>query len=397
MSRIDDLLEFYINNSAVEWRPLYSIARRQKGFSVTARLINEQKSNKDGILVFGAGNTKAYFNPKLVPENRIVKKQCIIVKSRGYIDFQYCNIPCAHKSELWSYTCDSPLISTKFLYYFLKTLTESLQNHARATSVKIPQLSVGDTDSLMIPVPPLEVQEEIVRILDSFTKLEAELEAELEARRKQYEYYRYSLLSLENLTNRLGKEHVKLTPLGEIGAVKMCKRILKNQTAKVGEIPFYKIGTFGKEPNAFIDFNTYEKLKKKYPFPIKGNILISASGTIGNTVIYDGKPAYFQDSNIVWLEHNESIVLDKYLYYVYQMNPWVVPEGGTIKRLYNDIILKTKIPVPPLEEQERIVAILDKFDALVNDLSSGLPAEIAARRKQYEYYRDQLLTFTPAK
>lgn len=79
------------------------------------------------------------------------------------------------------------------------------------------------------------------------------------------------------------------------------------------------------------------------------------------------------------------------------MNPWVVPEGGTIKRLYNDIILKTKIPVPPLSEQERIVAILDKFDALVNDLSSGLPAEITARRKQYEYYRDRLLTFTPAK
>lgn len=280
----------------------------------------------------------------------------------------------------------------KFYYYAMKNLDITNRGYNRHWSV---------VKDMKLPVPPLEVQDEIVRILDSFTQLEtdleSELEAELEARRKQYEYYRDSLLSLENLTSRLGKEHVKLKPLGEIGAVKMCKRILKNQTAKVGEIPFYKIGTFGKEPNAFIDFNTYEKLKKKYPFPTKGNILISASGTIGNTVIYDGKPAYFQDSNIVWLEHNQSIVLDKYLYYVYQMNPWVVPEGGTIKRLYNDIILKTKIPVPSLAEQERIVAILDKFDALVNDLSSGLPAEIAARRKQYEYYRDQLLTFTPAK
>lgn len=137
----------------------------------------------------------------------------------------------------------------------------------------------------------------------------------------------------------------------------------------------------------------YNELKEKYSFPIKGSILISASGTIGNAIIYDGEPAYFQDSNIVWLEHDHNLVLDKYLYYVYQLKPWKVPQGGTIKRLYNDIILKTRIPVPPLEEQERIVGILDKFDALVNDLSSGLPAEIEARRKQYEYYRDKLLSF----
>lgn len=182
-------------------------------------------------------------------------------------------------------------------------------------------------------------------------------------------------------------------PLGAIGNVRMCKRVLKRQTARTGDVPFYKIGTFGKKPDAFINFNVYNELKEKYSFPIKGSILISASGTIGNAIIYDGEPAYFQDSNIVWLEHDHNLVLDKYLYYVYQLKPWKVPQGGTIKRLYNDIILKTRIPVPPLEEQERIVGILDKFDALVNDLSSGLPAEIEARRKQYEYYRDKLLSF----
>ena len=127
----------------------------------------------------------------------------------------------------------------------------------------------------------------------------------------------------------------------------------------------------------------------------KGDVLISAAGTIGRTVIYDGKPAYYQDSNIVWLDNDESKVINKYLYYYYQLQPWAVSTGGTIARLYNDNISKAKIAVPPLDEQHRIVSVLDRFDALCNDLTSGLPAEIEARQKQYEYYRDKLLTFKP--
>lgn len=99
------------------------------------------------------------------------------------------------------------------------------------------------------------------------------------------------------------------------------------------------------------------------------------------------------DSNIVWLAHDESIVLNKYLYYCYQLQPWAVSTGGTIARLYNDNINKAKITVPTLEKQEKIVAILDRFDTLCNDISSGLPAEIETRKKQYEYYRDNLLSF----
>lgn len=124
--------------------------------------------------------------------------------------------------------------------------------------------------------------------------------------------------------------------------------------------------------------------------------IVSASGTIGRTVVYDGEPAYYQDSNIVWIDNDESKVLNKYLYYCYAMNPWSVSTGGTIARLYNHNISKAKIPVPSLEEQARIVSILDRFDTLCNDLTSGLPAEIEARRKQYEYYRDKLLTFKEA-
>lgn len=172
----------------------------------------------------------------------------------------------------------------------------------------------------------------------------------------------------------------------------MCKRIFKNETTSEGDIPFYKIGTFGGEADAFISHDLYEDYKSRYSFPKKGDILISAAGTIGRAVIYDGNPAYFQDSNIVWIDNDETQVTNAYLYHLYQIIQWET-DGGTIQRLYNDNIRHTKIPVPPLDEQARIVTILDQFDALVNDISSGLPAEIKARRQQYEYYRDKLLSF----
>ena len=173
----------------------------------------------------------------------------------------------------------------------------------------------------------------------------------------------------------------------------MCKRILKAQTSTSGDIPFYKIGTFGKAPNSYISRELFEEYRSKYSYPRKGEILISASGTIGRAIIFDGEDAYFQDSNIVWLAHDETEVLNKYLYYCYQVIKWKVAEGGTIQRLYNDNIRDTTIPIPPLSEQVRIVAILDKFDTLTTSLTEGLPQELELHRKQYEYYREQLLSF----
>lgn len=194
-----------------------------------------------------------------------------------------------------------------------------------------------------------------------------------------------------------GTSDVVWRTLGEIGKISMCKRILKEQTNIHDGVPFFKIGTFGGTANAYISKELFDEYRRKYSYPNKGDILISAAGTIGRTVIFDGEPAYYQDSNIVWIANDESIVLNRFLYYFYQKKPWKISEGGTIARLYNDDIAKTKIPVPPLEEQERIVSILDRFDKLCNDISEGLPAEIEARRKQYEYYRDKLLTFEERK
>lgn len=277
----------------------------------------------------------------------------------------------------------------KYLSYALSTLDAQKQKSKGKVKSKVVHSSVPDIKAIRIPVPPLPVQCEIVRILDNFTELTAELTAELAARKKHYEYYTEQLMNFG--------DNVKVLTLGEIGSVKMCKRILKSQTNTEGGIPFYKIGTFGKEPDAFISEEVFEEYKEKYSYPKKGDILISCSGTIGRTVVFDGEPAYFQDSNIVWLEHDGTLVTNKYLQYCYKKQPWQISTGGTIARLYNDNILKTQIPVPSIEEQERIVGILDRFDALCNDLTSGLPAEIEARTKQYEYYRDKLLTFESAK
>ena len=273
-------------------------------------------------------------------------------------------------------------LDSRFLYHFLRFMNF------------IPYLTGGDRAKLTkakmveipIPIPPLDVQAEIVRILDAFTAVTAELTAELNMREKQYQYYREHLL---NFSGRIAEWKT----LGEIGKVCMCKRILKEQTNDIGGIPFYKIGTFGKTADAFITREIFEQYKQKYNYPKQGQVLISASGTIGRTVIFDGKDAYFQDSNIVWIEHNERLVLNKFLYYVYQITTWGASEGGTISRLYNDNLRKIKIPIPPLDEQKRIVNILDKFEALTHSITEGLPKEITLRQRQYEYYREQLLDF----
>ena len=267
----------------------------------------------------------------------------------------------------------------KFLFYWLSIKAPDYVYRGMGN----PKLMSNQMEPIKVPIPPLPVQEEIVRILDNF----AELQAELQKRLQQYNYYRDNLLSFE------GRTDVEWKKLGEIGKVCMCKRILKDQTSSTGDIPFFKIGTFGGSADAYISKELFEEYVKKYSYPKKGDILISAAGTIGRTVVFDGTPSYFQDSNIVWLKHDESVVLNSYLRYIYSLNPWAISTGGTIARLYNDNILNAVIPVPPLTEQQRIVDILDRFNTLTTDITAGLPAEIEARRKQYEYYRDQLLTF----
>ena len=152
--------------------------------------------------------------------------------------------------------------------------------------------------------------------------------------------------------------------LGEIGSVSMCRRIFKEQTSETGDIPFYKIGTFGAEPDAFISRELFEEYKSKYPYPQKDDILISASGSIGRTVVFAGNNEYFQDSNIVWLSHDERLS-NPFLKCFYSVVKWAGIEGSTIKRLYNDNILNTVICMPSVPEQDRIGAFFENLDYLI--------------------------------
>ncbi len=376
MNKIESLIEEYCP-TGLEYKKLGNIVEIYRG----KRLTKSQLSHKEKFPVYHGGlDPLGYYGYS----NRVANSVMIINvgASAGTVGFS--------AVDFWSSDgcfClgHSELFISRYIYYALLCHENTLKSKVRVAG--IPTLDASAIENLNIPLPPLPVQEEIVNILDKFTSLEAELEAELEARKTQYDYYRNQLLGF------VGKE-VEWKTLGEIGKVCMCKRVMKNETTFTGDIPFYKIGTFGGDPDAYISEKLFEDHRKHYSFPKKGDILISAAGTIGRTVIYDGKPAYFQDSNIVWIDNQENIVLNKYLFHYYKIVKWKT-DGGTISRLYNDNLSKAKIPIPPLSEQERIVEILDKFDALVNDISEGLPSEIQARRKQYEYYRNKLLTFKP--
>ena len=152
--------------------------------------------------------------------------------------------------------------------------------------------------------------------------------------------------------------------LGEVGSVSMCRRIFKEQTSESGDIPFYKIGTFGGQPDAYISRELFAEYKAKYPYPKEGDILLSASGSIGRTVEFSGKNEYFQDSNIVWLSHDDNLD-NAFLKCFYSIVKWAGIEGSTIKRLYNDNILNTKIILPSVDEQKQIGAFFKELDTLI--------------------------------
>ncbi|WP_187861300.1 restriction endonuclease subunit S [Helicobacter pylori] len=195
---------------------------------------------------------------------------------------------------------------------------------------------------------------------------------------------------MDALTTPLPKAWQKVR-LGDIGKPCMCKRVMKHQTTRYGEIPFYKIGTFGNTADAFISKKLFLEYKTKYSFPKKGDILISASGTIGRAVIYDGKPAYFQDSNIVWIDNDETLVKNDFLFYAYSNIKWNT-EHTTILRLYNDNFRNTLIPLPPLNEQIAIANILSDLDhylytldALIlkkESVKKALSFELLSQRKR---------------
>ena len=388
MSRIDDLIAKHCPDG-VEFKALASLGRRNPGTSITAGKMKTIAVEAGPVRVFAGGQTVADVAEDAIPQKDIVRQPSIIVKSRGHIGFTYYEQPFTHKSELWSYTLTVPEINQKFIYYYLLTKVEELQEIARATSVKLPQLGVRDTDNLKVPVPPLEIQREIVKILDTFT----ELEAELEARQRQYKYYRDALLSVS----------AKRTTLGEI-----CKSVTSGGTPLStkpdyydGDIPWLRT----QEVRFTEIYDTEVKITAKglanssAKWIPENNVIVAISGagvTRGRVAI--NKIPLTTNQHCCNLEIDATQANYRFVFYwlIHHYEDLRSRGQGNRSDLNISIIKNYPISLPPLEEQARIVAILDKFDTLINDLSTGIPAEIAARRQQYEYYRDRLLTFKEA-
>ena len=411
MSKLDEMIRELCPDGVeyVKLGTLCSLITKQTGFDYTnhikARLLMEPAENAVPYIQtkFFAGKNFNYQTDYYVPMDIVeqfpkitLDEKCILFSIVGASIGNVGLFPGERKCFLGGAICVAkvlPQYDVDYVYYCVESHNVQHQIRRKTKGAGQATITVEDIREFEIPLPPIEIQSEIVHTLDNYTenvvKLQNQLTAELTARQKQYTFYRNKLLTFS------GNEKAKIVKisLGDIGPICMCKRILKSQTNTVEGVPFYKIGTFGKKADAYISKETFDEYQSKYNFPKKGDVLISAAGTIGRTVVYDGEPAYFQDSNIVWIDNDESIVLNSYLRYCYELKPWKASEGGTIPRLYNDNIAKAVIAVPPIEEQKRIVSILDRFDAISNDLTSGLPAEIEARQKQYEYYRDKLLTF----
>jgi len=271
--------------------------------------------------------------------------------------------------------------NAKYLAYYFKTQHFFDQKKKYARGTKVIEIKATDIAKISIPIPPLPIQQEIVTILDKFTQLQAELQAELQARRAQYEYYRNELLNFEN-------KEVEWCTLGEIclsisAGGDVPKNYMKGQTLPSSEYP-YPIFANATDKKGLYGYTDNYKIGSDA-------VTISARGAkIGYHTIREAK--FTPIIRLISLIPNKDIIITKFLNYILDMTSIVGTEGG-IPQLTVPSVKKIKIPIPPLAEQNRIVCILDKFDKLVNDISVGLPAEIQARRKQYEYYRGKLLDF----
>ena len=287
-----------------------------------------------------------------------------------------------------------PILMPEFLYRILSSEAFFTFNMQHAKGAKMPRGSKTMILKYRIPVPPFEVQREIVKVLDIFTKLEAELEAELEARRRQYKYYRDALLAFKD-------QNIQWVTMAEIGKFIRGRRFTKADyvEAGVGCIHYGEIYThYGISANEVIS-QVRPEMKATLRFAKPGDVVIT---DVGETVEDVGKAvAWIGTEDVAIHDHCYAFrhsMNPKFVSYCMQTTSFIAEKAKYVARTKVNTLLidgfsKIRIPVPPREEQERIVAILDKLDTLVNDLSIGLPAEIKARRQQYEHYRDRLLSF----
>lgn len=264
-----------------------------------------------------------------------------------------------------------PFKQTDSLYLHYGLLKHSVRSDIVSRAVGLTMASIntkilGETE---LSLPPLNEQHRIASALTSIDNLISSLGKLIEKKKNIKQGTMQQLLTGKTRLKGFTEPWVE-KKLGDIGSLAMCKRIFQEETSEKGDVPFYKIGTFGQQADAYITKGKYEQFKQMYRFPQKGDVLISAAGTIGRTVIYNGEPAYFQDSNIVWLAHNGKYITNNFLFYIYQRTDWNT-EDTTIARLYNNNFNNTCIHFPSsITEQQAIAAILTKMDDEITALEA---------------------------
>ncbi|EMR8119951.1 restriction endonuclease subunit S [Neisseria gonorrhoeae] len=394
-SKAKKLIEM-IQTAPVEWKPLGEVLVRTKGTKITAGQMKEMHKDNAPLKIFAGGKTFALVDFDDVPDKDIHREPSIIVKSRGIIEFEYYDKPFSHKNEMWSYHSVNKHIYIKYVYYFLKTQENYFRNIG--SKMQMPQIATPDTDNYKIPIPSLETQQKIVKILDKFT----ELEAELALRKRQYRYYRDLLLDFDN---QIG---------GGIADGYQCR--LKNVVWKtLGEVAEYsknRICSDKLNEHNYVGVDNLlqnregKKLSGYVPSEGKMTEYIVNDILIGNIrpylkKIWQADCTGGTNGDVLVIRVTDEKVNPKYLYQVLADDKFFAfnmkhAKGAKMPRGSKAAIMQYKIPIPPLPEQEKIVAILGKFDTLTHSVSEGLPHEIALRRKQYEYYREQLLAFPKA-
>ncbi|SEH31518.1 restriction endonuclease subunit S [Chryseobacterium culicis] len=394
MSVLDKLLD----GVQVEWKMLGEALVRTTGTNITAGRMKELHKDNAPLKIFAGGKTVAFFNYSDIPEKDINKEPSIIVKSRGVIEFEYYDMPFSHKNEMWSYHSKNNNISIKFIFYYLKINEPYFQNIGNR--MQMPQISVPHTDKFQIPIPPLEIQQKIVAILDTFTeltaKLTANLTAELTALKQQYTYYREQLLSFED-------GEVECKTLGEVGELVRGNGLPKADFTEAG-VPAIHYGqiythydTYTTKTISFVSPKTAEKLKKVN----KGDVIITNTSEnlddVGKAVVYLGEETAVTGGHATIFKPGTTII-GKFLAYYTQTEMFAkkkakYAKGAKVIDVSANDLAKIVFPIPSLKEQARIVSILDKFDTLTTSIRKDLTKENELRKQQYEYYRDLLLTF----
>lgn len=389
MSKIEDLIRQFCPDG-VEYVKLGNVCKTlQKGTLTTKELVEPDGNNYP---VINSGRELYGYYPKFNNEG-----DAITVAARG----EYAGYITYFSERFWAgglcypYRSSSSALSTKFIFYYLKSRQKYIRNTLVAEG-SIPALNKGTLEQFEIPLPPLPVQEAIVNILDRFTVYAAELQAELQARQQQYNYYRDTLLSFE------GREDVQWKKLGEVGTEWYRGSGIKREEVGDEGIPCIRYGEIHTTYNIWFDecvSHTDESRQPAKKYADHGDILFAITSEdipfVGNSVAYLGKERIMVGGDIVVMKHDQD---PKYMSYVLSTSNAVMQKGkGKVKSkvVHTNVpsLQEIVVPIPSLEEQRRIADILDNFHSLINNLSQGLPAEIEARQQQYEYYRDQLLTF----